>query len=526
MPLRRSIRVLLRPWPLTLALLCGTLLAALAPDGMRGQVVADGVGYVSALRLAHQPATSANGRMLMVFERDGMAGIPLYESVDGGVHWRFLSNITDQAHANDPRWQLRWQPHLSELARPSADLLGGTLLLAANATGNDAHGRLVAEDLQLYASTDGGRHWRYRGSIVAGGGNPGDKDNHGVWEPNIHRLDDGRLVAYYSSEAHKAAGFNQLLAHKVSADGGRHWGGEKTDVAIAGGVERPGMAVVDRLPDGRYVMTYEDIDGPNNGQVYLKTSADGLDWGDPSDRGTPVRTAAGAWPAASPIVRWLPWRGGPGVLAVLAERAGGDGDPSGRSLYWNNDGGRGPWWEAEAPVRKRTGNIHAGWTQALLPLPGERLWHATSSSSAVDPADARRNVVMVATAPARFNRYEAEDALRRGSVRIGDPNASNGAKARMASAPGGQLAFPVHVQDGGVYRITIHWQDLGFMPALPVLRVNGVVWPTTDDVDRGGWHVATARGSLPGGDNTVVLEGTRHPADLDYIQLEPAAPGG
>jgi hypothetical protein len=525
MPARFS-HVLLRPLPLSLALLCGPLVAAPAADGVRGQVLADGVGYVTVVRLAHQPSAADDGRMLMAFERDGMAGIPLYESVDGGAHWRFLSNLTDQAHGKDPRWQLRWQPHLSELASPSADLPAGTLLLAANATGDDATGRLVAEDLQLYASTDGGRHWRYRGSIVKGGGNPGDKNNHGVWEPNVHRLDDGRLVAYYSSEKHKAEGFNQLLAHKVSADGGRHWGEEKIDVAVPGGVERPGMAVVDRLPGGRYVMTYEDIDGPHNGQVYLKTSADGLDWGDPADRGTPVRTAAGAWPAASPIVRWLPWRNGPGVIAVVAERAGGDGDPSGRSIYWNNDGGRGPWWEAEAPVQKNTGNIHAGWTQALLAMPGGRLWHATTSSTAAAPGDARKNVVMFADAPARFDRYEAEDAVRRWSVRIGDPGASNGAKARMASAPGGQLGFPVHVAAGGAYRATVRWQDLGFTPARPLLRVNGATWPLTDRADHGGWHLATASVRLREGDNTVVLEGARHPADVDYVQLDPATPAG
>jgi hypothetical protein len=504
----------------------GASLAASAPPSTRGQVLADGTGYVSVVRLAHQPPAASNGRMLMVFERDGMGGIPLYESVDDGAHWRFLANVTDQAHGDDTHWQLRWQPHLSELARPSADLPSGTLLLAANATGNDARGRLVAEDLQLYASTDGGRSWHYRGSIVKGGGNPGDKDNHGVWEPNVHRLDDGRLVAYYSSEAHKEAGFNQLLAHKLSTDGGRTWGEEKVDVAIPGGVERPGMAVVDRLPDGRYVMTYEDIDGPRNGQVYLKTSADGLDWGDPSDRGTQVRTAAGAWPAASPIVRWLPWRDGPGVIAVLAERAGGDGDPAGHSIYWNNDGGRGPWWEAEAPVRKLTGNIHAGWTQALVSMPGGRLWHATTSSTAGDPADARRNIVMYADAPARFDRYEAEDAVRRWAVRIGDATASNGAKARIASSPGGQLTFPVHVPLGGIFRATIRWQDLGFEPALPVLRVNGVVWKTSDRAERDGWHLATASGPLREGDNTVVLEGARRPADVDYVQLEPTAAGG
>lgn len=45
-------------------------------------------------------------------------------------------------------------------------------------------------------------------------------------------------------------GYNQLLAHKVSPDGGRTWGEEKIDVAFPGGRLRPGMPVVAALPRG------------------------------------------------------------------------------------------------------------------------------------------------------------------------------------------------------------------------------------------------------------------------------------
>jgi hypothetical protein len=158
-------------------------------------------------------------------------------------------------------------------------------------------------------------------------------------------------------------------------------------------------------------------------------------------------------------------------------------------------------------------------------MPGERLWHATTSSTAAAPEDERRNVVMFAEATARFDRYEAEDGVRRWTVRIGDPSASNGAKARMASAPGGQLTFPVHLATGGHYRATVRWQDLGFEPAVPVLRVNGVVWKTTDRADRDGWHLARATGSVRAGDNTVVLQGATRPADVDYVQLDPVGSG-
>ncbi len=107
-------------------------------DNVVGTRLAEGTGYVSMVRLAHQAAPQANGSLLMVFEQDGMKGIALYGSRDDGDHWNFLSNVTDQPHANDKLWQLRWQPNISEMPRASGDLKAGTLLLAANATGSDA----------------------------------------------------------------------------------------------------------------------------------------------------------------------------------------------------------------------------------------------------------------------------------------------------------------------------------------------------------------------------------------------------
>lgn len=496
--------------------------AAVRPDGAPiGTELAQGVGYPVLVRLSHQATGSDNGRVLLAFERDGMGGIPLYVREPGQHAWRFIENVTDQVH-RDPRWQLRWQPNLYELPRTSGSLPAGTVLLGANATGNDAQGRVVNEDLQLYASNDAGRTWCYLSSIIKGGGKPEDKDNHGVWEPNLRVLDDGRLVAYYSSEQHKAKGFNQLLAHKVSDDGGRTWSAEHVDVAIPGGVERPGMAVVDRLPDGRYVMSYEDIDGPRNGHVYLKFSHDGLDWGDPADRGTPVQTQAGAWPAASPIVKWLPVGGRDGTIAVLAERAGGGGDPGGRAIYWNNDLGRGPWWEASAPVQKLTGNIHAGWTQALLLQQDGTLLHLTSSSSPEAPADARANVILEAGAPARFDRYEAEDALRHWAVQIDDRTASNRRKARVAAAPLGLLDFAVHVAASGPHLLRVRWQDLGF-PTQPVLRIDEQAIAAGDTRgDRDGWRITSFHAPLRAGDHTITIGGSAHALDIDYLQIDAA----
>lgn len=501
----------------------GAVAAAPADEVVVGQRLADGIGYVSAVRLAHQPHPQDNGRMLLVFEPSADAGIPLYESRDDGDNWQRAGEIPEQPHRDPGHWQLRWQPHLSELPRNSGDLPAGTLLLAANAIGRDDQGRLLRHDLQLYASTDGGRSWRYRSSIVLGGGEPSDRRNRGVWEPYLVALDDGRLVAFYSSEQHKERGFNQLLAHKVSADGGRSWGEETIDVAQPGGVERPGMPIVERLPGHGYAMVYENIDGERNGQVHLKLSRDGLDWGDPGDRGIEVRTASGAYPAACPTLRWLPGETEAGILLVAAQRGGNGGDPGGRTLYWNDNGGHGPWWQVPAPVRKRTGNIHAGWTQAMVVRGDGELLHVTSSSTDAAPDREEGNEILYARAPLRFDRYEAEDAARRRVAAIGDARASSGGKVRLAAGEGADLAFEVHSAKAGSRRLRVRFADLGF-PALPQVRVNGDVLRNGDmPVVADGWRITEFDAPLQAGTNLIAVANPQYPLDYDYVEILPVA---
>ena len=498
------------------------LLAAAAPSSHEAPVgtpIAAGVGYAVAVRLAHQRPPSADGALLLAFEEDGMGGVPLYESRDDGRSWRLLRHVTDTTHAGDRRWQLRWQPNLVELDRAAGLLAPGTLLLSANATRSDARGRVVEEHLQVYASSDAGRSWRYVSDIVDGAGRPEDPGNGGVWEPDIRVLPDGRLVAYYSSEKHKREGYNQLLAHKVSADGGLTWGAETIDVARPGEVERPGMAVVERTPGGGYLMSYEDIDGPNNGQVFIKSSPDGLSWGAPADRGTPVRTLSGGWPAASPVVRWFDDGSPRGVLVVAAERGGGTGDPDGRTLYWNADGGRGSWWRMPAPVRKLTGNIHAGWTQALLPsADGRELINITSSSSPNAPSDPAANTLLIARAPLTFDRYEAEDALRSGAVQIDADTASSRAKLRIEV--GGSARFPIKLGRTSSGAVVIRHADVDRSAPLHV-TVDGRPAPAGVDAPDGDrWRRLTiAVGPLAAGSHEIVVSAPSHAVDLDFVEL-------
>ena len=45
-----------------------------------GQKLADGQAYITLIQLKHQANATDNGRILISFEENGMAGLPIYES--------------------------------------------------------------------------------------------------------------------------------------------------------------------------------------------------------------------------------------------------------------------------------------------------------------------------------------------------------------------------------------------------------------------------------------------------------------
>ena len=498
-----------------------------------GEKLADGQAYVTLLRLSHQPDASRNGRILIALEENGMKGIPLYESTDEGATWRFAEHAVDTTQKDNDRCNLHWQPHLAEVPRTVGSLAAGTVLLSASSVCNDERGRMAQMQLQLWGSTDAGKTWQYRGAIADGtAALP-------VWEPNLQILDDGSLVTYYSSETHKADGYNQLLCHKVSKDQGKTWGPEVYDVAFPGGVERPGMAIVTRLPDRRYVMSYESVDGPVPNQVHLKYSRDGLNWGDPADHGTPIQTQSGVFPANCPVVSWFPLGGPNGVLIVSARGAAGGGDPGGHSLFWNMNNGEGPWWEMPAPVQKAA-NSRAGWTQALMLKSDGSLLHITSSASADAPTNASRNEILFAAKKPDFNRYEAEDAAQKGGAPMRDRSMSNGGKVRLGAKDVGRLTFHVYIPNAGAYTLAVDYEDIG-SPATPRLVANGeavhgaAAALQRDDAAAGaGNRDLGTRGTgkkmefsgavpLKAGDNVIEVAGGEYALDVDFLEVTPTA---
>lgn len=501
------------------------------PDRAVGKKLADGQAYVTLVRLSHQENPADNGRLLIAFEENGMEGIPIYESRDAGESWQLLTHATDAQHSDHARCNLHWQPHLTEMPRTVGDLKAGTILLSASAVCNGDNGRMASMQLQLYGSTDQGRSWQYRSTIIDG------TAELPVWEPNLLLLDSNKLVTFYSSEVHKKDGYNQLLAHKVSDDGGKSWGPEVYDVAMPGGVERPGMVIITRLPNGTYVYSYEDVQGPDNGQVHIKFSKDGIHWGSPQDRGTPVMAQGGEYPINCPTVSWFPVGGPNGVLVVTARGAAGGGDASGRSFYWNNNNGVGPWWEVAAPVQKLM-NGRAGWTQALMLKEDGSFLHITSSASPDAQTNPSKNQILFATARLDFNRYEAEDAARHGSALMRDPSMSNGAKTRLGAGDIGRLTFHIHVPKAGAYRLALNYGDIGFA-STPRLRANGQALSGTSQPVKLDPAVAAMRtrdlgtrasgeraelsapASLKAGDNIIEVLGGPYALDIDYLEVTP-----
>ena len=311
--------------------------------------------YPRILRRAH--AGADNGELLATFFHKGArtrGEFPIYSSRDGGRTWstRPIGVVRDALHG----WDLD-APTLFELPSPMGDLPSGALLSAGTAW---VHGDFTQQDVQVYSSTNGGRSWRYRSSCAREAGMP-NREGLGIWEPTFAVAADGSLACFFSDERPSVQGFNQVLAHVRSTDGGRTWGPETWDVAVHDGKQRPGMATVTRVSGGRYAMAFEDcrkdLDPDTACSVHVKTSPDGLDWSPVASVGVRADDAGGRHLLHTPWLAWSAWGGPEGTLILSGQRfvSGPEGalkvlSQSGRVLLSNAHSGEGPWSVIAAPV--------------------------------------------------------------------------------------------------------------------------------------------------------------------------------
>lgn len=289
--------------------------------------------YPRLVRLAANG--SANGRLIASFDVIGVGHI--YQSTNDGLSWSQIATISESQYANT------CCSELYELPQTLGSTAAGTLFWAVSAHDGPAPANRA---IKIYKSTDQGNNWSYFSTPVTG--------LTGLWEAEFIIDDYGRLVMFYASEEHKGSGYNQLIAHKVSTDGGATWGAEAIDIGIADNNQRPGMPTVSKLPNGDFVMVYE-ICGPTyNCDAFYRTSSDGVAWGSPTNVGTRIESVSGNHFSHAPTVTWIDNGTTNGELLVAGQvlRNGSNSEvaQNGRTYMVNSTNGAGPWAERAAPL--------------------------------------------------------------------------------------------------------------------------------------------------------------------------------
>ncbi|MFM9557894.1 MULTISPECIES: RICIN domain-containing protein [Streptomyces] len=323
--------------------------------------------YPRAMRLQHNG--SANGTLLATFEqyRVDMPVFPIYRSTDNGASWTKISEVADTQNG----WGMRWQPELFELPRAMGDFPAGTILAAGDSVPYDRGGSKI----DLYASTDRGQSWTFVTNIATGGKATDTNGNTPVWEP-FFLVSGDRLIVYYSDQRDPDHG--QKIVHQVSTDI-RTWGPVVDDVAMPTYSQRPGMPTVAKMPNGKYIMTYEyGGSAAGNFAVHYKISDDPEAFD--SVTGVPLRTTDGQVPQGTPYITWLPTGGPNGTLVTTAH--------SSDDLFVNTQNGAADTWT------RMPSNVGGGYSRGLLPLADG---HSLMVFSAGFGGDNKRNPVTYST---------------------------------------------------------------------------------------------------------------------------------
>lgn len=289
---------------------------------------------------------SANAHLVASFDY-GNTQSTIWDSADNGASWTQIAtiNLGDPGHCCSGLYET-----------PQ-----GALLWTTSTTNGSVH------TIKIYRSTDQGHTWSLLSTPVTG--------STGVWEAEFATDSSGRLVMYYSSEEYKGSGYNQLIAERISNDGGVTWSSDTIVVGVSdGNVQRPGMPLVARLPNGSYVMTYE-VCGGSNCDAFIRTSSDAVNWGVPSNLGTRIESTSGNHFTQTPTVRWYNDGSANGRLLVtgMVLRRNADNGVAagnGRTYMFNTNNGIGPWTEGATPQAAATNggsDVCNGYSTQLLP---------------------------------------------------------------------------------------------------------------------------------------------------------------
>ena len=291
----------------------------------------------------------------------------IFQSVDQGVTWTLLSNVSNTgAPAGSTEFCCAT---LYELPQAVGRLAAGTLLSAAPYTLN---GRFA---MQVYASTDAGHTWTYSSTVAtAGAYAAGGSGNKGLYEPTFTVAEDGALVIVYSDETDPCC--SQKLTQARSYDGVT-WKDPTSAVASGAYADRPGIPQISKLPDGVYFMSFE-LCGPAACTIFSKNSPDGWDWTPSGNVGSPVLSTTNQHFEHAAFNVWTKSAGSPvnGELVLVGQvlHDAGTGTPdmqNGQVVFTNTSkDATGPWTStlpAPVPVSNPYDNYCPNYSSALLP---------------------------------------------------------------------------------------------------------------------------------------------------------------
>ncbi|KAF2848480.1 glycoside hydrolase family 93 protein [Plenodomus tracheiphilus IPT5] len=308
------------------------------PTFSRNVIFTPPANYNDPRVLYARSAQFADGSLLATWENYSpeppQVYFPIYRSTDGGKSWKEISRVQD----TQQKWGLRYQPVLYVLPEDFAGYKAGTVLLSGSSIPTD----LSKTQIELYASTDKGVTWKFVSHIAAGGEARPNNGLTPVWEPFL-MLHKKTLICYYSDQRDNAT-YGQKMVHQTTTDL-KKWGKVIDDVKYPTYTDRPGMPTVAKLPNGKYIMTYEYGGGPAittsyQFPVYYKIVSDPEKFG--AATGISLKATDGTIPTGSPYVVWSPIGGKNGTIIASAH--------SGTAVYINKGLGEGPWIKKDTPA--------------------------------------------------------------------------------------------------------------------------------------------------------------------------------
>ena len=349
----------------TLTLLLGTLsvslVASSCSSGSEGLAVTAGSAsagggtllqrstlYPRAIRLSHG-AAATNGQVIV-----STNGI-IFRSLDEGVSFTYVGQVPTPAGSTE-----RCCATLYELPQAVGRLPAGTLLSSASYF----IGTVPA--IEILASTDAGATWSYSSTPVRRG-----DAQHGLWEPQFSVANDGALVVVWSDETDSCCSQKLVQARSYN---GTSWQDETDTVASTLQRDRPGMAVISKLPNNHFFMSYE-LCGSAACTVFERVSDDGWNFGQASTLGTKIMSTTGQYFAHAPLSTWATVASSAHgqlllVGQVLYEANGAVSAKNGQVIFTNSAlDGAGAWSliSAPVPVPSAYDNYCPNYSSALLP---------------------------------------------------------------------------------------------------------------------------------------------------------------